>query len=1343
MQGEGYQKALIASGLVVTILFGVFVYKELFPEYKKYQNRYLEIEQVRTEFTKQKVPFFKSGIKQVVIAQNDKGPEKIDRCTSCHVALDLPHFSKTKPAYDLQGNLRKDENGAPILIENKEYIWGQLDQKILALRDDKKNQELIASGKQQEVAKRLEEANHLDSLKYIEISGRKVDARKVLSMHPLIGNESSPFELHSIETYGCSTCHSGNGRALTFQRAHGPLLDGDYPTESHAPKPSFLEIDENNDPQFAKMFNHKPGPSLLFQTEPILVGGLIESSCLNCHDTNKVKLSRLSEDAQSMTHEAHKQLQALEESIKKEKASLINLFTLLFHLEQKGYEEAYQDLEAMMSNLSLDPELITGIDAQLSLLKKQAKHFEANAVNKEKTRIVAYYLKDQAEQIIGKKAFSFFYKSLRKKNLDEVSFATSELIQKELLAIEPNSALSKKLKSVESSRDNYQQLALISEPVKRKAQDVALQKSLSSSLDEAMKDVLEGEKLFVSQGCYACHTIERLSKGSVGPDLSKSGLGYPWYLKESIVWPQGNIKTSTMPNFRLDHDEVEKLLAFLMAQKGPEYREKDSAYHYKFSKAEWEKGKKMRWEEAVSPHLMDDIDYAKMVFASEGCASCHSLKGFSSSVGYDVEKSQKSSDAAYWKKRDQAQDRFRQLFPKNILGSRIAQILTENAQEIDSLLNDNIQEKGDLEKISEAFPGMIDAFYSNFKFASRTRNQEFEDRLNAAFVDLEKENIQKEKQSWERRLNKVKMMYVKEYGLGREIGPNLHYSGIHRTKEWLMGHFTNPQGYVTNSIMPLMPFDETKFATLTHLLEVLAQESSKELHRRWASDGFNPKKAFELHCASCHGSSKKGDGVVAEMLYPIPKDLTSATFLRGLSKQRAVDSILHGVKGTPMAPWGEAQEGRKPVLNKSQVTQLVDWLFLNLPGDHGEEFEVEKWQYTPSDVIKELKNEGASLKNQQTSSGEKVQFQKVSNRYLEKQTLSVQDVFDEHKNQDGSLEKSSYFIKQKFYNDFNLEEGRHLFVMSCAQCHGEEGEGNGNRAEAMVEAKPRALTNFNWIDSRDDLRLLRSIKYGVPGTSMTPWGDKTSASQRVQLVVFIRSLSKEKAKKRRLEQIIYQSVERSTEAVSLARTELDKQIAKQEQVYQDALKQKEQLQASLNFTDEDTSKSLEAAFHLELTAFRKLKELKDQDGVFLSLINTLDKEKEIIGKLGKLFINLDPIVELSPEIMVLLDKFSPLFSFEDGKFFIAGGASPTEEQLQRKKQVLGLISNKRVGLIESSKHIQARLPTTEKTEAYEETLANSHRLESSAKEFAVSIEQIYRLREKQLDYYKKLNSRQS
>ena len=250
-----YQYSLIGSGILVTLLLGAFLYREFTPEYKIYQKDYIALESFRESITGQPAAEFKVGIKQIVMEREDKGPPIIDRCTSCHVALQIPYFSPTKIDKDINGNIVLDERGWPVQIPNEQYIWKQLDQKIADLR-----------------ASNDAEAEKYESLKTAHVHEHTYDVTKVLRMHPLIGKETRPFEFHPIEEYGCTACHNGNGRGLTTEKAHGPVFDEQYEREFRGPVPEFTEKDPQHDPKFAHVFNGMPAEKLLFQTEPFLSG---------------------------------------------------------------------------------------------------------------------------------------------------------------------------------------------------------------------------------------------------------------------------------------------------------------------------------------------------------------------------------------------------------------------------------------------------------------------------------------------------------------------------------------------------------------------------------------------------------------------------------------------------------------------------------------------------------------------------------------------------------------------------------------------------------------------------------------------------------------------------------------------------------------------------------------------------------------------------------------------------------------------------------------------------------------------------------------------------------------
>ncbi len=78
----------------------------------------------------------------------------------------------------------------------------------------------------------------------------------------------------------------------------------------------------------------------------------------------------------------------------------------------------------------------------------------------------------------------------------------------------------------------------------------------------------QGEQLYISQACYACHRNAGFARGGIGPELTTEAFKYPWFIKQSIVWPQADLPSSTMPNYRLDHQELEALTCYMLGQKG-------------------------------------------------------------------------------------------------------------------------------------------------------------------------------------------------------------------------------------------------------------------------------------------------------------------------------------------------------------------------------------------------------------------------------------------------------------------------------------------------------------------------------------------------------------------------------------------------------------------------------------------------------------------------------------------------------------------------------------------------------------------------------------------------------
>jgi len=77
------------------------------------------------------------------------------------------------------------------------------------------------------------------------------------------------------------------------------------------------------------------------------------------------------------------------------------------------------------------------------------------------------------------------------------------------------------------------------------------------------------------------------------------------------------------------------------------------------------------------------------------------------------------------------------------------------------------------------------------------------------------------------------------------------------------------------------------------------------------------------------------------------------------------------------------------------------------------------------------------------------------------------------------------------------------FQMLCARCHGARGQGDGVIAN-YLDPKPRDLSKAAFMKTKSRDRLIHSLRYGVAGTSMAPWGgvlDEAAAGKLIDWVL--------------------------------------------------------------------------------------------------------------------------------------------------------------------------------------------------------------------------------------------------
>jgi mono/diheme cytochrome c family protein len=145
------------------------------------------------------------------------------------------------------------------------------------------------------------------------------------------------------------------------------------------------------------------------------------------------------------------------------------------------------------------------------------------------------------------------------------------------------------------------------------------------------------------------------------------------------------------------------------------------------------------------------------------------------------------------------------------------------------------------------------------------------------------------------------------------VGPDIDYASGQRDFPWLMAHFKDPRSVVPGSIMPPYPLPADAFVALSDYLVTRPMPAVPD----------DPAEEYKALCARCHGEKGAGDGLISRYLDPRPRDLTKAAFMKSKSHDRLVGSVMNGVPGTSMAPWGR-------VLGQGRSTRLVDYVLENI-----------------------------------------------------------------------------------------------------------------------------------------------------------------------------------------------------------------------------------------------------------------------------------------------------------------------------------------------------------------------------------------------------------------------------
>lgn len=224
---------------------------------------------------------------------------------------------------------------------------------------------------------------------------------------------------------------------------------------------------------------------------------------------------------------------------------------------------------------------------------------------------------------------------------------------------------------------------------------------------------------------------------------------------------------------------------------------------------------------------------------------------------------------------------------------------------------------------------------------------------------------------------------------------------------------------------------------------------------------------YVTYCATCHGSSGRGDGASAYLLSPAPRDFGSTKFrlvstLNGAPTEDDLLAVLErGMPGSAMPPWEWMTESDLRAL-AAYVRELAI---------AGRADDLQRLAEEDDEVLE--RGEAIEIATRAMTPGDPVPVPPDCSG----------DALD-------------------------LQAGRRFFLANCVQCHGVDGTGKGGEPQVNEDgtpAMPRDFTAGILKGGASHEAIVRRITAGLPGSPM-PATSFADPAQAAQVSAYVRSL---------------------------------------------------------------------------------------------------------------------------------------------------------------------------------------------------------------------------------------------
>lgn len=323
------------------------------------------------------------------------------------------------------------------------------------------------------------------------------------------------------------------------------------------------------------------------------------------------------------------------------------------------------------------------------------------------------------------------------------------------------------------------------------------------------------------------------------------------------------------------------------------------------------------------------------------------------------------------------------------------------------------------------------------------------------YLDRDVSRFGKPTQAWETRFD-----FPHLWGT-RRIGPDLAREGAVRPEDWQLAHLYAPRTVVPDSVMPAFPslFDGAADRPTQEGRDLLAYLNSLG-------------KARELAGPEGEARAMKSAGTMDEMgdFHSAPLN-ASAAMARRTTKHPALAAVAadqhsqelydhncagcHGAKGEGDGPAAKALAPHPANLAGHEYTQdrIAQTLWNGVAGSA-----MPAWRDVPPADLAAL---AAQVKKLQTASAEPAPPQQI------------------------------------------VDLGKQVYQENCAQCHGENGAGDGSAGREIRMAPANFVTGRPGVAES-----LRALREGIEGSPMAPWNKKLSEVELSAVAYYVRSFYK-------------------------------------------------------------------------------------------------------------------------------------------------------------------------------------------------------------------------------------------